>query len=87
MLSAIHALPEMFFRLRDEIFEGRGTILQEEQSIDDIIIAQDKSALKEAILTALNDMEYEYETAYIKAALLRTNHLSPTYLSPLSCVQ
>lgn len=167
MLSAIHALPEMFFRLRDEIFEerntllmctlyyicfdhglpksatalskvslndkqlsivresvktiivnlvetsvtqgldkkaewtkqskdiediefrqtiknalantkgkhGRRTILQEEQNIDDILIAEDKPALKEAILSALNDMEYEYETAYIKAALLRTNHL------------
>lgn len=56
---------------------GRRTILQEELSIDDILIAQDKSALKEAILTALNDMEHEYESAYIKAALLRTNHLAP----------
>lgn len=54
---------------------GRRTILQEEQNIDDILIAEDKPALKEAILSALNDMEYEYETAYIKAALLRTNHL------------
>ena len=169
MLSAIHALPEMFFRLRDEIFEerntllmctlyyicfdhglprsamtlskvclsekqlsimresvktiivnlvetsvtqgldkkaewtkqskeiedielrqtiknalantkgkhGRRTILQEELSIDNILIAQDKSALKGAILSALNNMEHEYETAYIKAALLRTNHLAP----------
>lgn len=169
MLSAIHALPEMFFRLRDEIFEerntllmctlyyicydhglpksvtalskvslndkqlsivresvktiianlvetsvtqgldkkaewtkhqeeiediefrqtiknalantkgkhGRRTIQQEELSIDDILIAEDKSALKGAILSALNDMEHEYETAYIKAALLRTNHLAP----------
>lgn len=169
MLSAIHALPEMFFRLRDEIFEGRNTLLmctlyyicfdhglpksatalskvslndkqlsivresvktiivnlvetsvtqgldkkaewtkqskeiediefrqtiknalantkgkhgrriiqQEELSIDDILIAEDKSALKGAILSALNDMEHEYETAYIKAALLRTNHLAP----------
>lgn len=168
MLSAIHALPEMFFRLRDEIFEerntllmctlyyicfdhglpksatalskvslndkqlsivresvktiivnlvetsvtqgldkkaewtkqskeiediefrqtiknalantkgkhGRRTIQQEELSIDDILIAEDKSALKGAILSALNDMEHEYETAYIKAALLRTNHLA-----------
>ena len=167
MLSAIHALPEMFFRLRDEIFEERNTLLmctlyyicfdhglpksatalskvslndkqlsivresvktiivnlvetsvthgldkkaewtkhqeeiediefrqtiknalantkgkhgrriiqQEELSIDDILIAEDKSALKGAILSALNDMEHEYETAYIKAALLRTNHL------------
>lgn len=167
MLSAIHSLPEMFFRLRDEIFEerntllmctlyyicfdhglpksatalskvslndkqlsivresvktiivnlvetsvtqgldkkaewtkqskeiediefrqtiknalantkgkhGRRTIQQEELSIDDILIAEDKSALKGAILSALNDMEHEYETAYIKAALLRTNHL------------
>lgn len=54
---------------------GRRTILQEEQNIDDILIAEDKPTLKEAILSALNDMEYEYETAYIKAALLRTNHL------------
>lgn len=54
---------------------GRRTILQEELSIDDILIAEDKSALKEAILSALNSMEHEYETAYIKAALLRTNHL------------
>lgn len=169
MLSAIHALPEMFFRLRDEIFEERNTLLmctlyyicfdhglpksatalskvslndkqlsivresvktiivnlvetsvtqgldkkaewtkqskeiediefrqtiknalantkgkhgrriiqQEELSIDDILIAEDKSALKGAILSALNDMEHEYEAAYIKAALLRTNHLAP----------
>lgn len=169
MLSAIHALPEMFFRLRDEIFEerntllmctlyyicfdhglpksamalskvslndkqlsivrecvktivvnlvetsvtqgldkkaewtkqskeiediefrqtiknaldntkgkhGRRTILQEELSIDDILIAENKTALKETILVALNNMEHEYETAYIKAALLRTNHLAP----------
>lgn len=169
MLSAIHALPEMFFRLRDEIFEERNTLLmctlyyicfdhglpksatalskvslndkqisivresvktiivnlvetsvtqgldkkaewtkqskeiediefrqtiknalantkgkhgrriiqQEELSIDDILIAEGKSALKGAILSALNDMEHEYETAYIKAALLRTNHLAP----------
>lgn len=169
MLSAIHALPEMFFRLRDEIFEERNTLLmctlyyicfdhglpksatalskvslndkqlsivresvktiivnlvetsvtqgldkkaewtkqskeiediefrqtiknalantkgkhgrriiqQEELSIDDILIAEDKSALKGAILSALNDMEHEYETAYIKAALLHTNHLAP----------
>lgn len=169
MLSAIHALPEMFFRLRDEIFEERNTLLmctlyyicfdhglpksatalskvslndkqisivresvktiivnlvetsvtqgldkkaewtkqskeiediefrqtiknalantkgkhgrriiqQEELSIDDILIAEDKSALKGAILSALNNMEHEYETAYIKAALLRTNHLAP----------
>lgn len=169
MLSAIHALPEMFFRLRDEIFEERNTLLmctlyyicfdhglpksatalskvslndkqlsivresvktiivnlvdtsvtqgldkkaewtkqskeiediefrqtiknalantkgkhgrriiqQEEISIDDILIAEDKSALKGSILSALNDMEHEYETAYIKAALLRTNHLAP----------
>lgn len=169
MLSAIHALPEMFFRFRDEIFEERNTLLmctlyyicydhglpksatalskvslndkqlsivcesvktiivnlvetsvtqgldkkaewtkqskeiediefrqtiknalantkgkhgrriiqQEELSIDDILIAEDKSALKGAILSALNDMEHEYETAYIKAALLRTNHLAP----------
>lgn len=54
---------------------GRRTVQQEEHSLDDILIAEDKPALKEAILSALNDMEYEYETAYIKAALLRTNHL------------
>lgn len=167
MLSAIHALPEMFFRLRDEIFEERNTLLmctlyyicfdhglpksttalskvslndkqlsivresvktiivnlvetsvtqgldkkaewtkqskeieglefrqaiknalantkgkhgrriiqQEERSLDDILIAENKTALKETILVALNNMEHEYETAYIKAALLRTNHL------------
>ena len=34
--------------------------------------------MKEAISVALNDMEHEYETAYIKAALLRTNHLVPS---------
>ncbi len=56
---------------------GRRTILQEELSIDDILIADDKQALKEAILTALNDMEHEYETAYIKAALIRSHHLDP----------
>ena len=57
---------------------GRRTIQQEELSIDDIIISEDKDALKEAISVALNDMEHEYETAYIKAALLRTNHLVPS---------
>ena len=30
-----------------------------------------------AILTSLNDMEHEYETAYIKAALIRSHHLEP----------
>lgn len=167
MLSAIHALPEMYFRLREEIFEERNTLLmctlyyicfdhglpksatvlskvslndkqlsivresvktiivnlvetsvtqgldkkaewtkqskeieglefrqaiknalantkgkhgrriiqQEERSLDDILIAENKTALKETILVALNNMEHEYETAYIKAALLRTNHL------------
>ena len=54
---------------------GRRTILQEELYIDDILIAENKTALKETILVALNNMEHEYETAYIKAALLRTNHL------------
>lgn len=54
---------------------GRRTILQEELCIDDILIAENKTALKETILVALNNMEHEYETAYIKAALLRTNHL------------
>ena len=56
---------------------GRRTFQQEEQSIDDILIADDKQALKEAILMALNDMEHEYETAYIKAALIRYHHLKP----------
>lgn len=56
---------------------GRRTFMQEEQSIDDILIADDKEALKEAILTALDDMEHEYETAYIKAALIRSHHLNP----------
>ena len=56
---------------------GRRTFQQEEQSIDDILIADDKQALKEAILMALNDMEREYETAYIKAALIRSHHLKP----------
>ena len=56
---------------------GRRTILQEELSIDNILIADDKQALKEAILTALDDMEHEYETAYIKAALIRSHHLDP----------
>lgn len=56
---------------------GRRTFMQEEQSIDDILIADDKEALKEAILTALDDMEHEYETAYIKAALIRSHHLEP----------
>lgn len=56
---------------------GRRTVLQEEQSIDDILIADDKEMLKTVILTALNDMEHEYETAYIKAALIRSHHLAP----------
>ena len=56
---------------------GRRTFMQEEQSIDDILIADDKETLKTAILTALDDMEHEYETAYIKAALIRSHHLVP----------
>jgi hypothetical protein len=56
---------------------GRRTILQEELSIDDILIADDKQALKKAIRTALKEMEHEYETAYIKAALIRSHHLDP----------
>lgn len=56
---------------------GRRTILQEERNLDDILIANDKHVLKEAICTALNDMEHEYETAYIKAALIRSHHLDP----------
>lgn len=56
---------------------GRRTFMQEEQSIDDILITDDKEALKTAILTALDDMEHEYETAYIKAALIRSHHLDP----------
>ena len=56
---------------------GRRTFQQEEQSIDDILIADDKETLKTAILTSLNDMEHEYETAYIKAALIRSHHLDP----------
>lgn len=56
---------------------GRRTILQEEMSLDEILISDDKKALKEAIRTALNEMEHEYETAYIKAALIRSHHLAP----------
>ena len=56
---------------------GRRTILQEELTLDDILIADDKHVLKEAIRTALNEMEHEYETAYIKAALIRSHHLAP----------
>ena len=56
---------------------GRRTFQQEEQSIDDILIADDKETMKTAILTSLNDMEHEYETAYIKAALIRSHHLDP----------
>ena len=37
----------------------------------------DKQALKETIRTALNEMEHEYETAFIKAALIRSHHLAP----------
>ena len=65
---------------------GRRTFRQEEQSIDDILIADDKQALKEAILMALNDMEHEYETAYIKAALIRSHHLEPHFPFPYSSV-
>ena len=54
---------------------GRHRIQQETQSLDDILIAKDKPALKEAIMAALNDMEHEYETAYIKAALIRSGHM------------
>jgi hypothetical protein len=56
---------------------GRRTFMQEEQSIDDILIADDKETLKMAILMALNEMEHEYKTAYIKAALIRSHHLDP----------
>ena len=56
---------------------GRRTILQEEMSLDEILISDDKQTLKETIRTALNEMEHEYETAYIKAALIRSHHLNP----------
>lgn len=56
---------------------GRRTILQEEMSLDEILISNDKQTLKETIRTALNEMEHEYETAYIKAALIRSHHLAP----------
>lgn len=56
---------------------GRRTILQEELSLDDMLIADNKQMLMEAIRTALNDMEHEYETAYVKAALIRSHHLDP----------
>lgn len=56
---------------------GRRTFMQEELSIDDILIADDKETLKTAILTALDDMEHEYETAYIRAALIRSHYLDP----------
>ena len=56
---------------------GRRTILQEEMSLDEILISDDKQALEETIRTALNEMEHEYETAYIKAALIRSHHLDP----------
>ena len=56
---------------------GRRTILQEEMSLDEILISDDKQALKETIRMALNEMEHEYETAYIKAALIRSYHLAP----------
>ena len=56
---------------------GRRTILQEEMSLDEILISNDKQTLKETIRTALNEMEHEYETAYIKAALIRSHHLNP----------
>ena len=56
---------------------GRRTILQEEMSLDEILISDDKQTLKETIRTALNEMEHEYETAFIKAALIRSHHLAP----------
>ena len=56
---------------------GRRTILQEEMSLDEILISDDKQTLKETIRTALDEMEHEYETAYIKAALIRSHHLDP----------
>ena len=56
---------------------GRRTILQEEMSLDEILISDDKQTLKETIRTAFNEMEHEYETAYIKAALIRSHHLAP----------
>lgn len=54
---------------------GRRTIHQEELILDDMLMADDKQALKEAIQLALYEMEHEYETAYIKAALIRSRHL------------
>lgn len=41
-----------------------------------MLIADNKQTLKESIRTALNEMEHEYETAYIKAALIRSHHLA-----------
>lgn len=35
---------------------GRRTVLQDELNINDILIADDKQALKKVILTALNDV-------------------------------
>ena len=55
---------------------GRRTILQEEMSLDEILISDDKQTLKETIRTALNEMEHEYETSYIKAALIRSHHFA-----------
>ena len=46
-------------------------------SLDEILISDDKQTLKETIRTALNEMEHEYETAFIKAALIRSHHLAP----------
>lgn len=54
---------------------GRHRIQQETLSLDDILIAKDKPALKETIMVALNDMEHEYETAYIKVALIHSGHM------------
>ncbi len=42
-----------------------------------MFIADNKQTLKAAFLTALDDMKHEYETAYIKAALIRSHHLNP----------
>lgn len=53
---------------------GRRIIQQEIFNIDDFLIG-DKQVLRESIMSILNEMEHDYEIAYIKEALIRSRHM------------
>lgn len=60
---------------------GRPRLIQEQHDIDDYIIG-DKSAIKELILEFLSTMERDYDLAFLKEALLRSDHLTDVKFAP-----